>query len=98
LSDVPEILSYSESKSKSESDSSVRERVIVHPEQTSSESDETSNEGATSCVKQDKTPNLGPFTGNPRVKQISHDPKKVSDTTELFFGDSFFELLCKETN
>jgi hypothetical protein len=22
----------------------------------------------------------------------------VSDTTELFFGDSFFELLCKETN
>jgi hypothetical protein len=26
--------------------------------------------GATTWVKEDKTPNLGPFTGNPGVKQI----------------------------
>jgi hypothetical protein len=75
----------------------MREKVIVHPEQSSSESDETSNEGATRWVKQDKTTNLGTFTGNPGVKQIPRDPTKVSDTTELFFGDRFFELLCKET-
>jgi hypothetical protein len=28
-------------------------------------------------VKEDKTPNLGPFTGNPGVKQILPDPTKV---------------------
>jgi hypothetical protein len=28
-------------------------------------------------VKEDKTPNLGPFTGNPGVKQILFDPTKV---------------------
>jgi hypothetical protein len=28
-------------------------------------------------AKEDKTPNLGPFTGNPRVKQILSDPTKV---------------------
>jgi hypothetical protein len=27
--------------------------------------------------KEDKTPNLGPFTGNPGVKQILSDPTKV---------------------
>jgi hypothetical protein len=28
-------------------------------------------------VKDDKTPNLGPFTGNPGEKQILSDPTKV---------------------
>jgi hypothetical protein len=28
-------------------------------------------------VKEDNTPNLGPFTGNPGVKQILSDPTKV---------------------
>jgi hypothetical protein len=41
-------------------------------------------------------PNLGPFTGNPGVKQILSDPTKViNDRT--FFGDNFFQILCKET-
>jgi hypothetical protein len=54
--------------------------------------------GGTMWVKEDKTPNLGPFTGNPGVKQIPCDPTKVSEIIELFFGDNFFEMLCKETN
>jgi hypothetical protein len=32
---------------------------------------------ATMWVKEDKTPNLGPITGNPGVKQILSDPTKV---------------------
>jgi hypothetical protein len=28
-------------------------------------------------VKEDKMPNLGPFTGNPGTKQILSDPTKV---------------------
>jgi hypothetical protein len=48
--------------------------------------------------KEDKTPNLGPFTGNPGMKRIASDPRKVSEIIELFFGDNFFEMLCKETN
>jgi hypothetical protein len=28
-------------------------------------------------VEEDKMPNLGPFTGNPEVKQILSDPTKV---------------------
>jgi hypothetical protein len=32
---------------------------------------------ATTWVEEDKTPNLGPFTGNPGVKQILSDPTKV---------------------
>jgi hypothetical protein len=35
-------------------------------------------------VKKDKTPNLGPSTGNPGVKQILSDPTKVWLITELF--------------
>jgi hypothetical protein len=37
---------------------------------SSAKSGNTSNAGATMWVKEEKTPNLGPFTGNPRVKQI----------------------------
>jgi hypothetical protein len=32
------------------------------------------------------------------VKQIPSDPTKVSEIIELSFGDSFFEMLSKETN
>jgi hypothetical protein len=39
-------------------------------ETSSEESDNTSNAVATTWVKEDKTPNLGSFTGNPGVKQI----------------------------
>jgi hypothetical protein len=47
----------------------------VRPEQSysenetiSKESDNTAYAGATTWVKEGKTPNLGPFTGNPGVK------------------------------
>jgi hypothetical protein len=39
-------------------------------ETSSEESDNTSNAEVTTWVKEDKTPNLGPFTRNPGVKQI----------------------------
>jgi hypothetical protein len=96
--------------SDSDSDMSVRKKKIVHPEQSYSESQTSyeesdytniiSNAGgvATTWVKEDKTPNLGPFTGNPVVKQIPSDPTKVSEIIELFSGNNFFEMLCKETN
>jgi hypothetical protein len=80
----------------------------VHPEQSYSESytsskesdnsNNTSNAGAATWVKEDRMPNLGPFTGNPEVKRIPSDPTKVSEIIELFFRDNFFEMLCKETN
>jgi hypothetical protein len=49
-------------------------------------------------VKDDNTPNLGSFTGNPGVKQIPSLPTKVPEIIELFFRNSFFEMSCKETN
>jgi hypothetical protein len=49
-------------------------------------------------VKEDRTPNLGHFTGNPVMKQIPCDPTKVSGIIKLFFGSNFFQMLCKETN
>ena len=48
--------------------------------------------------KTDKTPNLGPFTGNPGVKQIPSDPTKLSQVTGLFLGDTFFDMLCEKMN
>jgi hypothetical protein len=76
-------------------DDSVRERKIVPPKQSYSESQtsseesddskDTSNAGTTMWVKEDKMSNLGPFTGNIGVKQISSDPTKVSEIEELFF-------------
>jgi hypothetical protein len=75
LSDVPEDIF---SDSESDSDDSERERTIVHPKhsysesQTSSkesgDSNDTSNVGATMWVKEDKMPNLGPFTRNAGMK------------------------------
>jgi hypothetical protein len=88
-----------------ESDDSVRKLNIVRPVQTESESstsseesDNTSNVQATTWIKEDKTPNSGHFTENPGVKQIPSGPTKLSEIIELFFGDNFFEMLCKETN
>jgi hypothetical protein len=54
--------------------------------------------GHPTWVKEDKTPNLGRWTGNRGVKQILSDPTKVSEITELFFEDNFFEMLSTEIN
>ncbi len=84
-----------------------RQNKIVHPlpsysdsEQSANESDDddTLDSAVSTWVKTDKTPNLGPFTGNPGVKQIPSDPTKVSQVTGLFLGDRFFDMLCQETN
>ena len=32
------------------------------------------------------------------MKQIPSDPRKVSQVTGLFLGDTFFDMLCEETN
>jgi hypothetical protein len=74
-----------------------REKKIQWKWNKLEENDNTSNAGATTWVKEDKTPNLGPFTGNPGVQQILCDPTKVWWIT-TFFEDNFFEMLCKETN
>jgi hypothetical protein len=57
----------------------------------------TSYVGATNWRVNDKTPTLGHFTGNSGVKEILSDPSNVSEVTELFLGDVFFQILC-ETN
>ena len=82
LSDVPD---DADSDSENDSDFSIignRQNKIVHPlpsyrdsdsEQSANESDddnETLDSVVSTWVKTDKTPNLGPFTGNPGVKQI----------------------------
>ena len=105
LSDVPD---DADSDSENESDSSItgnRQNKIVDPlpsysnkEQSANESDdddETLDSAVSTWVKTDKTPNLGPFTRNPWVKQISSDLTKVSG---LFLGDTFFDMLCEEMN
>jgi hypothetical protein len=70
-----------------------------------SESDISSNEIAGSSIagtatwgKIDKSPPLGEFTGNLGVTQIPVDPTQETAVAELFFGDSFFDMLCQETN
>ena len=95
------------------SDSSIignRHNKIVHPlpsysdsEQSANESDdddddETLDSAVSTWVKRDKTPNLGPYTRSPGVKQIPSDPTKVSQVTGLLLGDTFFDMLCEETN
>ena len=102
LSDVPD-------DTDNDSDSSIignRQNKIVHPLPSYSEQsakkrdddDETLDSAVSTWVKTDKTPNLGPFTRNPRVKQIPSDPTKLSQVTGLFLGDTFFDMLCDETN
>jgi hypothetical protein len=67
-----------------ENDDFVREKLSCkkkkkysESETSSQESNNTSDVGATTWVKEDKTPNLGSFTGNPGVKQSPSDPTKV---------------------
>jgi hypothetical protein len=55
-------------------------------------------QGQQSGEKKDKTPDLGQFTGNAGVKLFPTDPTNVSDITDLFFGNIFFDFLCEETN
>jgi hypothetical protein len=49
-------------------------------------------------VKEDRMPNVKPFSANPGVKQTPSEPTKVSEITELFFRHNFFEISSKETN
>ena len=98
LSDVPD-------DADSDSDSSIignSQNKIVHPlqsysdnEQSANESDddETLDSAVSTWVKTDNTPNLGPFTRNPGVKQIPSDPTKVSQVTGLLLGDTFFHVV-----
>jgi len=108
LSDVPD---DADSDSENDSDSSIignRQNKIVHPlpsysdkEQSANETDddnETLDSAVSTWVKTDKTPNLGPFTRNPGVKQIPSDLTKVSQVKGLFLGNTFFDMLCQETN
>jgi len=86
LSDVPDDAD-SDSENKSEQSANEIE-----------DDDEILDSAVSTWIKTDKTPNLWPFTGNPGVKQIPSDPTKVSQITGLFFGDTFFDMLCEETN
>ena len=100
-----------DSDSENDGDSSIignRQNKIVHPLPSYSDSeksanksdddDETLDSAVSTWVKTDKTPNLGPYTRNPGVKQIPSDSTKVSQVTGLFLGDTFFDMLCEETN
>ena len=98
LSDVPD---DADIDSENDSDSYIignRQNKIVHPlpsysdsEQSANESDDQTLDSAVfTWVKTDKTPNLGPFTRYPGVKQIPSDLTKVSHVTGLFLGDKFF--------
>ena len=86
LSDIPE---DADSDSENESEQSANEI---------DDDVETLDSAVSTWVKTDKTPNLGPFTGNPGLKQIPSDPTKVSQVTGLFLRDTFFDMLCEETN
>jgi hypothetical protein len=66
--------------------------------ESDSESSSEESVGAAIWGTVDKTPNLGKFTGNLGAKVFPSDSKEVSDIADLFFGDSFFDLLCQETN
>jgi hypothetical protein len=57
---------------------------------------EGSDSDNTAWVKVAKTPILRQLTGYPGVKQIPSHPTAVSETVDLFFGDSFFDKLCQE--
>jgi len=108
LSDVPD---DADSDSENDSDCSIignRQNKIVHPLPSYSKNEQSANQSdgddepldleVFTWVKTDKIPNLGPFTGNPGVKQIPSDWTKVSHVTGLFLGDTFFDMLCEETN
>jgi hypothetical protein len=71
-------------------------QVIQHESDSESSSEESAGTATWGTV--DKTPNLGKLTGNPGVKVFPSDTKEVSDVADMFFEDSFFDLLCLETN
>jgi hypothetical protein len=54
-------------------------RKYSESETSSEETDSSSDVGATTCVKVDRTTNLVHFTENPGVKQIPCDPKKCQE-------------------
>jgi hypothetical protein len=57
----------------------------------------TSYVRATNWGVNDKTPNLGHFTGDSGAKKIPSDPSNVSEITEL--SETFFsQIVCEETN
>jgi hypothetical protein len=68
----------------------VRETKIVPREKNTAKVKQTREKwqyfkcGDNHMVKEDKMPNLGPFTRNPGVKQILSDPTKLWWITELF--------------
>jgi hypothetical protein len=92
------------SDSESDSDDSMSERKIVRPRQSYSEnqtgseesnnSNDTSNVGATTWVKEGKTPNLGPFTGNPEGEMNSLSPNRSVRNNRTLFRR---QLLCNVT-
>jgi hypothetical protein len=48
----------------------LREKKYSESETSSEESDHTSDAGETMWVKEDKMPNLRPFTGSPGVREL----------------------------
>jgi hypothetical protein len=81
---------YSESDGASDTEGKIKNvpRGSVCDSDSESEisSDKsTSYAGATNWGVNDKTPNLGYFTGNSGVKEIPSDPSNVSEVTELLF-------------
>jgi hypothetical protein len=96
LSEVP-LGSDSDTDSGGDWGKTVNLSPVIQSESDSESSSEEST-GTATWGTVDKTPNLGKFTGNPGVKVFPSDPKEVSDVADLFFGDSFFNLLCQETN
>jgi hypothetical protein len=100
MSDVPEDI-YSESDVASDIEGKIKN--VPHGSVCDSDSEISSDEstsyvGATNWGVNDKTPNLGHFTGNSGVKEIPSDPSNVSEVTELFFRGIFPQILCEETN
>jgi hypothetical protein len=99
LSDVPDDIF---SDSECESDMECKRKCLSSdsnnekPSDKSDDSSNTRNAGATKWAKKDKTPDLGQFTGNAGVKLFPSDPTNVSDVTDLFFGDIFFDCVKKQ--
>ncbi|PNF22052.1 hypothetical protein B7P43_G09732 [Cryptotermes secundus] len=76
----------------------VTRRESGSDSESSDESASASFAGTATWGKVDKTPTLGKFTGDPGVRQMPSDPTQVSEVAELFFGDSFFDMLHQETS
>jgi len=79
-----------------------RQNKIMHPlprysdseqiENESDDDDETLDSVDSTWVNTDKTPNLGPYAGNPGVKQIPSDPTELSQITGIFLET--YSLIC----